>query len=125
MTSWVWRTQQRAKPPLPVQPRPGKLVSLVTSSSGAPVACSVGTGSRRLVRTAGPHLRPERPWVEDPRRLLRDDRRLDLARRPGKAAGGDLPRRCQIATGGTPGAAGPARDRGLSCPVPPAWRLLS
>src|SRR5262249_12780065 len=34
-----------------------------------------------------------------PDTLLRDDRRLDLASRPGKVAGSDLRCRCQIATG--------------------------
>src|SRR5690348_16785070 len=33
-------------------------------------------GPRCITRTAGPLLCPERPWLEDPRRLLRDDRRL-------------------------------------------------
>src|SRR5215470_4251628 len=72
-----------------------------------------------------PLLRPERPWVEDPGRLLRDDRRLDLVSRPGKVEGDVLPRRCQIATGGTPMTAGRIPGCGLSCPVPPLGRLLS
>src|SRR6516225_10027702 len=64
----------------------------------APVAGSVGTGSRSPLRTGGPLLAPSAHEVEVPRRLLRDDRRLDRVSRPGKAAGSDRRRRCQIAT---------------------------
>src|SRR5215469_11956017 len=65
---------------------------------------------RMLVSPAPSSTRSDRGG-RPPDTLLRDDRRLDLASRPGKVAGSDLRCRCQIATGtvwcGPPGAGSP------------------
>src|SRR5215469_3415836 len=67
---------------------------------------------RMLVSPAPSSTRSDRGG-RPPDTLLRDDRRLDLASRPGKVARSDLRCRCQIATGtvwcGPPGASLPGR----------------